>query len=69
MGLGQALLNRVPFGKFNRAGGEGLLRSGDHLLGLARLQLRGRQGLGLCPALAGSRKESPIPYDQILGDR
>jgi hypothetical protein len=35
---GKALLSRVPFGKFNRAGREGFLCSGDHLLGLVRLR-------------------------------
>ena len=34
---GQALLNRVPFGEFNRAGSKGYRHDEEALVGLARL--------------------------------
>jgi hypothetical protein len=70
MGPGQALLNRVPFGKFNRAGREGLLRSGDHLLGLSREVY---QGLAAVPwnetGFWGLLKETPTALTILFSKR
>ena len=60
MGPVQALLNRVPFGKFNRAGRKDVRLSRDHLMGLFCDEFQGRSAVlwnevGLC----GLLKETP----------